>query len=691
MDLGVKTNQLFKSELSELKEKLESQKALVKRLRGELRTIKDQQDSDLLYKSILQTVPNVVYRLDANGKIAFINNAITSYGYDVAELINKDILEIVYPDDREKAKYILKERRTGERRTKAAEVRLLTRDQDSDPPKNDNTLIYESKTFILESEGIYKDNDVRTDNFLGTQGVASEITEQKNAERKVHRLALIVEQVSDSIIITNLEGRIEYVNQAFEKTSGYKADEVIGERINIIYSSPENDNIYKELWETIQSGNVWKGRLINRAKHGDYIHEESVFFPVKDRKGNIINYAAVQRNVTTEKSLEQQLSQAQKMEAVGQLAGGIAHDFNNYLTVINGYAELLMNKFDQSNPLSVYVKDILKSGEKAQNLTRQLLAFSRKQVMMPKIITINQTIIDTDKIIRRLIGENIELLTQLTDEEYTVKADPGQIEQILINLAINARDAIYEKKESQGQNRITISTTIVDLNEQYILTHPGCRSGKHVCLSVSDTGIGLNKDELSKIFEPFYTTKREGQGTGLGLSTVYGIVKQNEGSIYVYSEPGLGSLFKIYWPVYQGTDSSKLINDINKDSVKGTESILLVEDDDHVRNFTTVALKSMGYEVSCASNGLQALHEIKNGNKKIDMVITDSVMPKMGGKKLVKNIAEFDSSIKVLFISGYTDREIVEKGELIDGINFLQKPFSVIGLGQKIRQILDIP
>jgi CheY-like chemotaxis protein len=208
-------------------------------------------------------------------------------------------------------------------------------------------------------------------------------------------------------------------------------------------------------------------------------------------------------------------------------------------------------------------------------------------------------------------------------------------------------------------------------------------------LSVSDTGVGLNKDEASKIFEPFYTTKHEGRGTGLGLSTVYGIVKQNEGSIYVYSEPGLGAMFKIYWPVYQGSESSESVHPLNHGSIKGKEKILLVEDDDHVRNFTMSALKSMGYQVTCASNGLQALKQIKNIDDKIDLLITDSVMPKMGGKKLVKNITELDPSIKVLFISGYTDKEIVEKGELIDGINFMQKPFSVVGIGKKIRQILD--
>ena len=675
--------------IANLQNELDLQRSLVKRLKEELRSKIDQQDSEQLYKTIIQTVPDVVYRLDENGKIAFINNAIKYYGYEVDELINKDILEIVYPDDREKVKYFVKERRTGERRNKAAEVRLLIKEQEGGPSRLNDSAIYDSKMFILESEGIYRDNKATTVNFIGTQGIAREITNQRNTERKVHRLALIVEQVSDSIVITNMDGNIEYVNHAFEKTTGYNADEVIGKKINIMKSGQQNDEIYRELWQTISSGKVWKGRLINRTKHGDFIHEESVIFPVKDTNGYIINYAAVQRNVTTEKSLEQQLSQAQKMEAIGQLAGGIAHDFNNYLTVINGYAELLMTKIDHSDPLFAFVKDIHKSGDKAQNLTRQLLAFSRKQVIAPKIITITQAIIDIDKMLRRLIGENIELITQLTDEERTVKADPGQIEQILINLVINARDAIYEKKEPQEQNRITISTSIVNLDEQYILTHPGSKRGVHVCLSVSDTGVGLNKDNVGKIFEPFYTTKHEGRGTGLGLSTVYGIVKQNEGAIYVYSEPELGATFKIYWPVFQGSEYSEPLNQHIQSSIKGTERILLVEDDDHVRNFTTIALRSMGYQVNCAANGLQALRQIKNDDEKIDLVITDSVMPKMGGKKLVKNITEFDPSIKVLFISGYTDKEIVEKGELIDGINFLQKPFSIINLGQKIRQLLD--
>ena len=509
MDLDVKTNQLIPSEIASLQNKLDIQKSLVRRLQKELRSKIDQQDSEQVYKTIIQTVPDIVYRLDENGKIAFINNAVKYYGYEVDELINKDILEIVYPEDREKAKYFVKERRTGKRRNRAAEVRLLTKDNKVKPFELKDSTVYESKTFILESEGIYKDNIASTVNFLGTQGIAREITDQRNAERKVDRLALIVEQVSDSIVITDMDGNIEYINHAFEKTYGYTTNEILGKKINIIKSGQQNKEIYRDLWQTISSGEVWEGRLINRTKHGDFIHEESVIFPVKDKNGFIINYAAVQRNVTTEKSLEQQLNQAQKMEAIGQLAGGIAHDFNNYLTVINGYAELLMAKIDQSNPLFSFVTDIHKSGGKAQNLTRQLLAFSRKQVIAPKIITINQAIIDIDKMLRRLIGEDIELVTELTNEEHTVKADPGQIEQILINLVINARDAIYEKKEIQEQDKITISTSIVNLDNQYTLTHPGSKSGFHVCITISDSGIGLEADEIGKIFETFYTTKRE--------------------------------------------------------------------------------------------------------------------------------------------------------------------------------------
>ena len=689
MPLNVKTDRLYHSEIIDLKKELAAEKELVRKLRDELRSKRKQCESDQYYQSIVQSVPDIIYRLDQNGKISFINNAITSYGYEVEELIGKDILEIIYPDDREKAFYFVKERRTGDRRNGTMEVRLLTKDQNIKPVEIKTSAVYESKCFVLESEGIYKDNKVNTMNFMGTQGIAREITEQRNSERKVHRLALIVEQVSDSIVITDMNGHIEYVNHAFEKTTGYNAKEVLGQKISIVRSGQQQNGVYKDLWETISTGKVWEGRLINKTKQGDLIHEESVIFPVKDQNGSIINYAAVQRNVTNEKSLEQQLSQAQKMEAIGQLAGGIAHDFNNYLTVINGYAELLLTKFDKSNPFLSYVNDIHKSGAQAQNLTRQLLAFSRRQMITPKIISINQTINNIDKMLRRLISENIELVTILTETEQTVKADPGQIEQILVNLIINARDAIYEKKDIQGNNRITITTSVVNLDDKYILTHAGSKSGVHVCISVSDTGIGLNKNEVTKVFEPFYTTKHESRGTGLGLSTVYGIVKQNGGSIYVYSEPGLGATFKIYWPVIQGLLSFEPINNLNQSSIRGSERVLLVEDDESVRNFTLTALENLGYNVICASNGIQALRIIKLDNENIDLVITDSVMPKMGGTKLMDNIAKIKPAIKVLFISGYTNNEIAERGELIDGINFLQKPFSVTGLGQKIRQILD--
>lgn len=689
MPLNVKTDRLYHSEIIDLKKELAAEKELVRKLRDELRSKRKQCESDQYYQSIVQSVPDIIYRLDQNGKISFINNAITSYGYEVEELIGKDILEIIYPDDREKAFYFVKERRTGDRRNGTMEVRLLTKDQNIKPVEIKTSAVYESKCFVLESEGIYKDNKVNTMNFMGTQGIAREITEQRNSERKVHRLALIVEQVSDSIVITDMNGHIEYVNHAFEKTTGYNAKEVLGQKISIVRSGQQQNGVYKDLWETISTGKVWEGRLINKTKQGDLIHEESVIFPVKDQNGSIINYAAVQRNVTNEKSLEQQLSQAQKMEAIGQLAGGIAHDFNNYLTVINGYAELLLTKFDKSNPFLSYVNDIHKSGAQAQNLTRQLLAFSRRQMITPKIISINQTINNIDKMLRRLISENIELVTILTETEQTVKADPGQIEQILVNLIINARDAIYEKKDIQGNNRITITTSVVNLDDKYILTHAGSKSGVHVCISVSDTGIGLNKNEVTKVFEPFYTTKHESRGTGLGLSTVYGIVKQNGGSIYVYSEPGLGATFKIYWPVIQGLLSFEPINNLNQSSIRGSEHVLLVEDDESVRNFTLTALENLGYNVICASNGIQALRIIKLDNENIDLVITDSVMPKMGGTKLMDNIAKIKPAIKVLFISGYTNNEIAERGELIDGINFLQKPFSVTGLGQKIRQILD--
>jgi CheY-like chemotaxis protein len=371
------------------------------------------------------------------------------------------------------------------------------------------------------------------------------------------------------------------------------------------------------------------------------------------------------------------------------LAGGIAHDFNNILTALRGYTDLALMKISREAPDENEIKGISRGIERAEDLTRQLLAFGRKQIIEPRVININQIILNLEKMLVRLIGEDINLKTILAEDVGQVKADPGQIEQILVNLIINARDAINQKDSHTTDKKITIETKQVYLDFGYVVNHPEVMVGDYLMIAVSDTGCGMNDDLIAKIYEPFYSTKAPGKGTGLGLSTVYGIVKQNQGNIYVYSEINKGSTFKIYWPMTEQELVSDFSEDWDEHLVEGVETILFVEDDDEVRTFMCQALESLKYKIIEASNGVEALEIVKQNNIKLDLLITDVIMPEMGGKELAEEIVKFVPGIKILFTSGYTDNHIVRSGRLDEGINFLLKPFSIKDISKKIRIILE--
>jgi PAS domain S-box-containing protein len=397
----------------------------------------------------------------------------------------------------------------------------------------------------------------------------------------------------------------------------------------------------------------------------------------------------IQMDITDQRRLEEQLRQSQKLEAIGTLAGGIAHDFNNLLTVINGHAEMSMLALESDHPSHKDIISILSAGKKAKTLTRQLLAFSRKQIYAPKVIEINRVISSLDKMLRRLIGEDIAIESNLRDGIPLIKADPGQIEQILMNLVVNARDAINEKQSPSKDKKIIIETGQTIIDEGFVTRHTGSTAGLHLVLTVSDTGIGMEEEIRDKIFEPFFTTKDKGLGTGLGMSTVYGIVKQNKGSIYAFSESGFGTRIKIYWPA---TEERKLPDEtqaLTRAALLGQESILVVEDDEGVRNFVGTALKDLGYTVHEAVNGRKALDILNRNGKNIDLIITDLVMPEMNGKELATEVGKILPDIRVLFTSGYTEDSIVSSGSLDRGIDFLQKPYSIQTLAKKVREVLD--
>ena len=388
-------------------------------------------------------------------------------------------------------------------------------------------------------------------------------------------------------------------------------------------------------------------------------------------------------DISAHKHLEDQFHHAQKMEAFGQLAGGVAHDFNNLLTIINGYSDLVLQSLPKGDPSRQLIAEIYKAGERSAGLTRQLLAFSRQQILAPQVLNLNEVVAGTDKMLRRLIGEDIRLTTTLDSEPWAVLADPGQIEPILLNLAVNARDAM------PTGGRLTIETRNVQLDETYTVTHKDSRPGPHVLLSVSDTGTGMTPEIMAKIFEPFFTTKEPGKGTGLGLATVYGIVRQSGGHVGVYSEIGVGTTFKVYLPqVEEGLEDSKPLSQIRKPP-RGTETVLLAEYEAGVRELGSYILTECGYRVLEAIDGNEALRVAAACDGPIHLLITDVVMPGQGGRVLSEQLTERYPDLRVLFMSGYTDDAVIRHGVLREGVNFLQKPFAPLALAIKVRDVLD--
>lgn len=377
------------------------------------------------------------------------------------------------------------------------------------------------------------------------------------------------------------------------------------------------------------------------------------------------------------------------MEAIGTLSGGIAHDFNNLLTVINGHAEIALMRIDDYNHLYKDLQAILQAGRRAEGLTRQLLAFGRKQEYESEVLDINEVITALEKMLRRLIGEDLSVEMVLSPDIPKIKADPGQIEQILLNLIVNARDAIRTKQDRGTKKVITVETHRVIVDKSHIADHPESRRGLHVMLSVSDSGTGMDAETKARIFEPFFTTKEKGKGTGLGLSTVYGIVKQNKGTVSVYSEKGHGTSFKIYWPSTTEQNEPLVVKKTPANTLSGTETILFVEDEDAVRNFACHSLRRWGYSVYEATNGRTALELIKKRDLHINLLITDLIMPEMDGMELGEKIGELFPTVDILYASGYTSDHLMNTDTLAEGVHFIRKPFSVQALAKKVREILD--
>jgi PAS domain S-box-containing protein len=531
--------------------------------------------------------------------------------------------------------------------------------------------------------------------ILGYQGIIRDITERKAAvealrQEKDFNQTLV--QASPLFIVAIApDGKTLMMNEAMLHALGYTSDEVVGkdylstfvpaayrEMLLPIFQKlvSQKEPTFNENRVLIKDGGEllveWHGRPVSKA-NGDLDYFIGVGIDITGRKQAAENMA----------SLQEQLRQSQKMEAIGQLAGGVAHDFNNLLTIIKGYGQLSADEMKKDDPVMENIEEIKKAADRATDLTRQLLAFSRRQIMDIKVLDLNELLTNLDKMLRRMIGEDIDLVTVLEKNLGRVKTDPGQMEQVIMNLAVNARDAM------PNGGRLTIETANVELNDAYARAHIAVTPGRHVMISVSDIGEGMPPEVRDRVFEPFFTTKAKGKGTGLGLSTVYGIVKQSGGNIWVYSEPGKGTTFKIYLPRVEETAEELKERLVSKELARGDETILLVEDEAEVRKLAVRVLEKQGYVVLEARDGKEALLLCQLQEGPIHLVLTDVVMPQLGGPQLVEQLRKVRQDFKVLYMSGYTDDAVTHHGILSEGMNYLQKPFSIDGLARKVREVLD--
>jgi PAS domain S-box-containing protein len=487
---------------------------------------------------------------------------------------------------------------------------------------------------------------------------------------------------ADAVVVYDLEGNTQYVNNSFSNIFGWTIDDLRNRPIPYVPDS-EREATMNMIRSVLKDGVPCTGFETKRyTKDGRLLDISSSGSRYHDHEGNPAGVLVVLRDVTESKKLEEQLRQAVKMEAIGRLAGGVAHDFNNLLTAVMGYSNMLAQQFPKGSPEYEKLAQITRAGKRAAELTQQLLAFGRKQVLEIKPLDLNLIISDFERMLCRLIGENIEVVTSLSPSLGTACGDQGQIEQILMNLAVNARDAM-----SEG-GTLTIETANASLGEEYSWPNEDLTPGDYVMFTVSDTGRGMKASVRSRIFDPFFTTKQKGVGTGLGLSTVYGIVKQHRGHISVYSEPGRGTTFKVYLPRVQGIPEHDTADPIRILRPTGAETILLVEDEDVVRELSREVLESLGYMALTARDPHQAIAVSREHEGPIHLLLTDIVLPKMDGRSLFDFLSKERSEMKVLFVSGYTENFIVHHGVLDKGLNFLQKPFTADSLAMKVREVL---
>jgi len=626
--------------------------------------------SEERFRHLFEEAPVAYHEIDRQGIVRRVNRAECELlGYAPEEMLGRPVWDFVVPEQRETVRAVIVEKMRAPYKPAPFTREWVCRDG-----RHLTVEIHEN--LILNAAG----------EVAGIRSALLDVTERKLAEEERGRLVAILEAATDFVGVANAAGQVVYLNRAGRLLVGIRDDEDLSSRpLRDYHPSWAADLVLNTGIPTAIREGVWKGETAWLTRDGGEIPTSQVIVAHKSPTGELQYLSTIARDLTEHRRLEEQFRQAQKMEAVGRLAGGIAHDFNNLLMIIRGYSDLLLEELKPADSRRRALEEIRTAGERAAALTRQLLAFSRKQVLQPQILDLNAVVSNINTMLRRLIGEDIELTMLPGAALGRVQADPGQVEQVIMNLAVNACDAMPHG------GKLTIETANVNLDEDYARRDGNAAPGPYVRLSVSDTGCGMDAETRARIFEPFFTTKEGGKGTGLGLATVYGIVKQSGGYIWVYSEVGQGTAFKIYLPRAPGSAEVRQQEEVQQTLPGGVETVLVAEDDPAVRALVCGALADRGYTVQEARDGREALAAARLYKGPIHLLLTDVVLPHMSGRRLAERLRAERPESRLLYMSGYTDDAVVSHGVSAGNVPFLQKPFSASALSRKVREVLDQP
>jgi PAS domain S-box-containing protein len=641
---------------------------LIRDLTREKRAADDLRESRQMLQSVVTQSPTAIIGWDTQFRVTEWNHAaVRIFGWEKHEAVGRHAGFIVPVEARAKVDAVWSEllQATGGRRS-----------------TNDNCRC-DGRSIRCEWYNVpLFDEDGRV---TGAMSLVEDVTEKQQLQQDREILTWAIDQSDDAFVMTDRGGTILYVNQAFEKMTGYALSDVMGRNPRLLQSGLQDRAFFQDMWATILSGRTWRGDLINRRKDGVLYTENMTITAVFGPDGTITNFVAAKRDVTRLREIDERARQSQKMEAIGRLAGGIAHDFNNMLNVIIGYAEMASEMLPADHPVAADIREIERAAQRSAELTRQLLTFSRKQVIEPRPVCLNDSVADLAKTLGRLIGEHIALEFHPQTDLWRVMVDPAQVDQILANLATNARDAM-----PRG-GHLVIRTENCEIDEVFCEEHPGLEPGDYVMLSVSDDGMGMDAQTSQHIFEPFYTTKIAGKGTGLGLATVRGVVDQNGGIIDLVSAPGKGTEFRILLPRTLVEPVAPLAIEMPSAVVDDGGTVLLVEDDDDLRDLTGAMLVKLGFTVLSAATPLAALQVYQRDPDAFRLLVTDIVMPGMNGRELYECLAEMRPGLRTVFMSGYAEQGVIDPALMQPGQAFVPKPFHRADLDRAVKTALGVP